>query len=256
MLLEGKKALITGSRRGIGAGIALALAQQGCDIGLNDIERDEDAERTISLIEQLDRKVSFTLADLAQTAEINRTLDEFLETHGRIDILVNNHYWAENKPFLEITEEIWDKTMDICLRSFVFCSQAAAKVMVEQGDGGSIVSISSVHASRVWPNDTAYGVAKAGIIRMTKSMAVDLGGTGIRCNAIAPGYIGTQFLPPEQEHERWPCNDKLKKAIPSHRYGGPVDIAGGVVFLCSEFGSYVNGQCLPIDGGFLVAGTP
>jgi len=87
---------------------------------------------------------------------------------------------------------------------------------------------------------------------MTESMAVDLGGTGIRCNAIAPGYIGTQFLPPEREHERWPCNDALKKAIPSHRHGGPVDIAGGVVFLCSELGSYVNGQCLPIDGGFLV----
>jgi NAD(P)-dependent dehydrogenase (short-subunit alcohol dehydrogenase family) len=257
MLLEGKKALITGSRRGIGAGIALALAEQGCDIGLNDIERDDDAERTISLIEQLGRKVSFTLADLAQTSEINRTLDEFLETHGRIDILVNNHFWAEGKPFLEITEEIWDKTIDVCLRSFVFCSQAAAKVMVEQGDGGSIVSISSVHASRVWPNDTAYGVSKAAIIRLTESMAVDLGGTGIRCNSIAPGYINTQFLPPEREHERsGPCNDHLKKAIPSHRHGGPKDIAGGVVFLCSDLSSYVNGQCLPIDGGFLVTGTP
>jgi NAD(P)-dependent dehydrogenase (short-subunit alcohol dehydrogenase family) len=256
MLLEGKKALITGSRRGIGAGIALALAQQGCDIGLNDIERDDDAERTISLVEELGRKVTFALADLAQTAEINRTMDEFLETHGRIDILVNNHYWAEGKPFLEITEEIWDKTMDVCLRSFVFCSQAAAKAMIGQGDGGSIVNISSVHASRVWVNDTAYGVAKAGIIRLTKSIAVDLAGTGIRCNAIAPGYISTKYLPPEREHEHWQCRDSLKKAIPSHRIGSPADIAGGVVFLCSDFGSYVNGHCLPIDGGFLAAGTP
>ncbi|MDP6358030.1 MAG: SDR family oxidoreductase [Planctomycetota bacterium] len=256
MLLEGKKALITGSRRSIGAGIALALAQQGCDIGLNDIERDDDAERTISQIEELERKVTFTQADLAQTSEINRTMDEFLETHGRIDILVNNHFWADGKPFLEITEEIWDKTIDTCLKSYVFCSQAAAKAMVEQGDGGSIVSISSVHAARVWINDTAYGVAKAGIIRLTQSMAVDLGGTGIRCNAIAPGYIATQYLPPERDHERWACNDRMKKAIPSHRYGGPADIAGGVVLLCSEFSDYVNGHCLPVDGGFLATGTP
>ena len=115
MDLEGKKALITGSRRGIGRGTAVALARAGCDIGLNDVERDPEADRTIQMVEQTGRRATFSVADIGLADEVERLFAEFLDAHGRIDILVNNAYWAQNLPFLEITEAVWDRTMDVCL---------------------------------------------------------------------------------------------------------------------------------------------
>jgi NAD(P)-dependent dehydrogenase (short-subunit alcohol dehydrogenase family) len=258
MLLEGKKALVTGSRRGIGGAIALALAREGCDIGLNDIEEDEDAHRTQSLIEAAGRRATFTLADISRASEVTRLFDSFLEAHGRIDILINNAYSARNQPFLEIEEDVWDRTLAVCLKGYFLCSQRAAREMVRQGSGGQIVSIASVHASRVWPNDTVYGVAKAGVVRLTMSMALDLAGTGIRCNAISPGYIDSRSLSPDREHERGARRpgDTTVSAIPSRRIGVPSDIANLAVFLCSPLSDYINGAHLVCDGGFLVGGTP
>jgi glucose 1-dehydrogenase/3-oxoacyl-[acyl-carrier protein] reductase len=257
MLLEGKKALITGSRRGIGRGIALALAREGCDIGLNDVERDEEAEKTMTMIEALGRKATFNVGDISNSADVKRMFDEFLAAHGRVDVLVNNPYWAQNLPFLEITEDIWDRTMDVCVKGYFLCSQRAAKEMVKQGGGGSIISISSVHAFRVWHSDTAYGMAKAAVARMMMSAALDLADHNVRCNAIAPGYIDSRVLPPERESERGQhVGANVLAAIPSRRGGVPDDIAKAVVFLCSDWGSYVNGHCLVVDGGFLVGGTP
>jgi NAD(P)-dependent dehydrogenase (short-subunit alcohol dehydrogenase family) len=259
MLLEGKKALITGSRRGIGRGIALALAREGCDIGLNDVERDAEAAKTVQAVEALGRRVTYGVGDISNGAQVNRLFDDFLAAHGRVDILVNNPYWASNKPFLEISEEAWDRTMDVCVKGYFLCSQRAARDMVRQEpSGGSIVSISSVHADRVWRNDTAYGVAKAAVIRLMMSVALDLSGTGVRANAIAPGYIDSRVLPPEREHERGVrgYGDNALTWIPTRRIGVPEDIAGVVVFLCSPLGSYVNGTCIYTDGGLLVGGTP
>ena len=257
MLLEGKKALVTGSRRGIGRGIALALAQNGCDIGLNDIEHDESADRTIALIEETGRKCTFTVADISKSDQVNALFNEFTSEHGQIDILVNNPYWSKNMPFLEITEDVWDRTMEVSLKGYFLCSQRAAKEMVKQETGGRIVSISSVHAVHVWETDTAYGVAKAGIIRLMMSIARDLAGQGITANAIAPGWIDSRELPPEREGERGKrgYGDSALSSIPSRRIGIPNDIAQAVVFLCSPMGDYINGVCLTVDGGFLVHGN-
>lgn len=265
MLLEGKRALVTGSRRGIGAAIAIALAREGCDLGLNDIEQDAEGERTLAAIRDLGRRATFTVADISRGVEVQRLFDNFLTAHGGIDILVNNPYWCHDLPFMEIDETTWDRTMDVCVKGYFLCSQHAARQMATQplaeaprAVRGSIVSIASVHAYRAWPNDTAYGVAKAAVVRMTLSMALDLAEQRIHCHAIAPGYIDSRVLPPEREHERGnpSYGDGTVRAIASRRIGVPDDIAGAVVFLCSGLGAYVNGTCLKVDGGFLAGGTP
>ena len=258
MLLEGKKALVTGSRRGIGRGIAVMLAKEGADVGINDVERDQAADDTMQMVRDEGSRASWHLADIASSADVDRMLAEFTEQHGRIDILVNNAVASIKTPFLEITEEDWDFEVGNALKGYFLCSQRAARAMVGQGDGGRIVSISSVHAFRAFPSDTVYGVCKAGLVRMAKSMAVDLAGHDITANCVAPGYIHSRLLPPEDEHLR-AGPDRVGFAeswIPSRRGGVPADIAGAVVFLCSDLGAYVNGECITVDGGFLTGGTP
>ena len=258
MFLEDKKALVTGSRRGIGRGIAALLADEGADVGINDIERDQAAEDTIAMLRARGRKASWHQADISSSSEVGRMFDEFLDEHGRIDILVNNAVASRKSNFLDITEEDWDFEVGNALKGYFLCSQRAAREMVRQGSGGRIVSISSVHAFRAFPNDTVYGVCKAGLIRMAKSMALDLAGRNITSNCVAPGYIDSRLLPPDREHRRAGPGyaDEAKNWVPSRRGGVPNDIAGAVLFLCSELGDYVNGECITVDGGFLAGGTP
>ena len=135
MLLEGKKALITGSRRGIGRGIAGLLASEGADIGINDIERDQNAEDTMGMVRQEGRAVSWHLADIADSSQVNGMFDEFLSEHGRIDILVNNAVASIDNSFLDISEADWDFVVDNALKGYFLCSQRAAREMVAQGRG-------------------------------------------------------------------------------------------------------------------------
>ena len=258
MFLEGKKALVTGSRRGIGKSIAELFAAEGADVGINDIERDDTAEETLKAVRDLEREATWHQADISSSAQVKTMFDDFIAAHGRIDILVNNAVSSRKNNFLDITEVDWDFEVGNALKGYFLCSQRGAQEMVNQGGGGRIVSISSVHALRAFPNDMVYGVCKAGLIRMAKSMAVDLGGHGINSNCVAPGYIDSRVLPPEQEYLRAGPGyaDHAKSWIPSGRGGVPKDIAGVVLFLCSELGSYVNGQCITVDGGFLTGGTP
>lgn len=255
-LLEGKKALITGSRRGIGAGIAATLAGEGADIGINDVERDEEADKTMTAVTRLGRRVSWHQADIGNSAQRERMFDEFLQVHGRIDILVNNAVASRNVSFLEIEEEFWDHLVGHALKGYVFCSQRAAKEMVKQGAGGKIISISSVHSYRAWPNDTVYGIVKAGLNRMSMSLAVDLAGTGINVNCVAPGYIDSKVLPLEEEPNRGKDAGHAIPMIPSRRGGVPTDIANAVLFLSSTLADYVNGQTITVDGGMLCGGVP
>ena len=256
MQLAGKKALITGARRNIGRGIAQALAEAGCDVGINDIEQDADADETLHLVDELGRESAFSLADLANSGEIETMFEAFLKRFGKIDILVNNAYYGEQKPFLELTEEDWDQTMNVCLKSFFLCGQHAVRAMVERENEGCIVNISSVHAKRAWPLNTCYGVAKAGVVRLTEAMAVDLGGYGIRCNSILPGYMDTSHNFGSAAPPRGSAPDRVRRAIPSERCGTPEDIGRAVVFLCSSAGANITGVALPVDGGFLVTASP
>ena len=181
--------------------------------------------------------------------------DAFLEEFGSIDILVNNPYFADSQPFLEISEENWDRTLDVGLKGFFLCSQRAAQAMVEKGNGGAIVSTSSVHADRVWVNDTCYGVAKAGILRLTESMAVELAEHGIRCNAILPGYMDTDHVFGADPPAFGTIPERLHRFVPTRRPGTPEDIGRAVAFLCSPAAGNITGVSLPVDGGLLATGA-
>ena len=173
-LLEGKKALISGSRRGIGAGIATLFAEHGADVGINSPrgEPDEVAQRTIAAVEAEGGRATWHSADIGDSAARERMFDEFLAAHGRIDIMVNNAVDSENVAFLDVTEGFWDHLVGHAMKGYFFCSQRAAREMIRQGGGGRIISISSVHSYRAWPHDTVYGVVKAGLNRMAMSMAL------------------------------------------------------------------------------------
>lgn len=249
--LTGKKALITGGKRRIGRGIALALAEAGADVGINDLELDADGERTQALIREMGRDTDFFAADISDTGQIQAMFEAFLARFGRIDILVNNPYGGHGQAFLDLTEKNWDQNINIGLKGFFLCSQQAARAMVRQGDGGSIVSTSSVHGRRAWKTDTAYGTAKAGVIRLTESMATDLGEHGIRCNAVLPGHMNTDHVFNTPPPEIGSLGGKVDEHVPLDRRGTPEDIGRAVAFLCSPAAGCITGVALPVDGGLL-----
>ena len=146
--LEGKKAFVTGGKRRIGRGIALALAETGCDVGINDLTRDQDSEETLRLIRAGGRQAEIFEGDISDASQVERMFALYLQRFGRIDILVNNPYGGIGQEFLDLTEENWDQNLDVGLKGFFLCSQQAALAMVAQGSGGCIVSTSSVHGRR------------------------------------------------------------------------------------------------------------
>ena len=172
MMLEGKNALITGSKQGIGKAIAIQLASQGCNIGLNDIVRDSYAEHTLKLLREYGVKVSWYKADISSKKQTDKMIKSFSDKHNGIDILVNNAVSSIKKPFLEIKEDDWEFEVGNALKGYLFCSQAAAKEMIKKGIGGRIVSISSVHSFVAAKDNTVYGICKAGINRMTMSLSL------------------------------------------------------------------------------------
>ena len=260
MLLSGKKALVTGARKGIGRGIAVRFAAEGADVGIADIVDDEETRRTVELIEAEGRKGSLHVADVSTTAGISGLFDGFLGEHGRVDVLVNNAIMPDQSAgFMEMSEAYWDRMIDLTLKGYFFMSQRAAKEMVNQGGGGRIVSLSSVHGYRAWQDDTAYGICKAGLTRMVKSMSLDLAGHGITSNCIAPGAIDNR-LPADGSLEDAPRTVEempwLADFVGSARGGVPSDIAKMAAVLCSDLGDYVNGETIVVDGGMLAGGTP
>lgn len=253
MDLKGKNALITGSKQGIGKAIAIKLASEGCNVGVNDIVKDEFAIATIKALEKYNVNVSWHKADVAVKQQTDQMIEDFVNEHSGIDILINNAVSSIKKPFLEISEQDWEFEVGNALKGYLFCSQTAAKEMIESNRPGRIVSISSVHSFAAAKDNTVYGICKAGINRMTMNMAQELGQYNIICNAIAPGYIDSRELPKDQEYMRAGEGyaDNAKQYIPIGIGGVPDNIANMAVALCTSVGNYVNGQTITIDGGLL-----
>ncbi len=259
-LLDGKRALITGSRKGIGRGIALTLAKEGANVGINDLIDDDVTRASAAVCARNGVKATVHAGDVSSIAGVNAVIDAFEHEHGGIDILVNNAIFPDQRrPFFDTDEEYWDRMMNLSLKGYFFAGQRAAKSMVAQGTGGSIICLSSVHSYVAMKDWTAYGTAKMGLRRMVKGMAVDLAGTGIRANCIAPGAISNR-LPAEGDSIDGPphdveANPGMKARIPSQRGGLPSDIANAVLYLSSSLGEYVNGETILVDGGMIASST-
>lgn len=246
--LSGKVAIVTGAGRGIGKAIALALAEAGADVVVNDRSH-ADMEKTIPEIRALGRKALPVPADVRDSGQVNNVVAECIKEFGKVDILVNNaggHFVVNT---LEMSENAFDAIIRENLKSVFLFSQAAAKEMIKRKEGGSIISMASMSALKGYQYNAAYGAAKAGIMNFTRTLALDLAPYNIRVNAMAPGYImteGTTKLYTEPKFHAMVLN-----IVPMKRFGAPEEVAGVAVFLASPAASYVTGHTIVVDGGLL-----
>jgi 3-oxoacyl-[acyl-carrier protein] reductase len=243
MMLQNKVAIVTGSGQGIGLGIALVLAKEGCHVVVSDLNP-ETAKKASAEIQKLGINSISVACDVSKKNEVDHLIDSTIKEFGYLDILVNNAGIFPFKPFLEMTENDWDKVLDVNLKSVFLCSQSAAKVMKP---GSKIVNISSIASIVGFPNLTHYCASKGGINGFTRALALELASKKINVNVIAPGAIETPGAS---------MNEETKKAtlplIPAGRIGTPIDIGRAVAFLASDYADYITGQVLPVDGGWTV----
>ena len=244
--LNGKVALVTGSSRGIGRGLALALAEAGADVFLVDRS---DATQVVHAVKGLGRRSESMTADLADPSVPGTIPATCVDALGRLDIVVNNAGIIRRSPILEFSEKDWDEVIAVNLKAVFLVSQAAARVMVKQATGGRIVSVASLLSFQGGILVPSYTAAKSGVAGLTRALANELAPHRITVNAIAPGYIATDNTKALRED---PVRSKaILDRIPAGRWGTPEDLQGAVVFLSSEASSYVTGAVLTVDGGWM-----
>ncbi|AGA24814.1 SDR family NAD(P)-dependent oxidoreductase [Singulisphaera acidiphila] len=249
MKLTGKKAIVTGSARGIGRGCALELARAGADIVVNDRERTPEAEAVVAEIEALGRQAVLVEGDAFDHDSCGRITQRAIEALGRLDILISNPAYSRRDDFLNYSPETFRQVIQGTLAGGFSMSQHVVKHMVERGGGGKIVFISSVHARRPFPRSVAYNAGKAGLNHMALTIAGELMPYRINVNLIEPGWIDTPG-----EHEAFGA-DVMREAgpaLPWGRFGKPEDIGKAAVFLVSDDADYITGSALLVDGGLLL----
>ena len=245
-------ALVTGSSRGIGRAIAVRLAKDGCDVVVNYPNEKEGPEETLAAIEAVGGRGVAIRADVARVSEISDMMTFVKTEFGQIDILVNNAGVSTFEPFFEITESIWGHMHDVNLRGAFFCSQMAAKMMVERAEGGRIISISSISAHVGGVMEIAYCPTKSGIRSLMESLCLVLGPHGITCNSVSPGTIATDGVTRQMSIAPEGMLERYIARIPVGRLGEPAEVAAAVAFLASPEASYINGAEILVDGGVLV----
>jgi glucose 1-dehydrogenase len=248
MSLDGKVAVVTGGARGIGQATAVELARSGADVMFCDVCKPEQAAQTMAAIEGFDRKARFFHADVGDRAQVEDMFHEIVNEFGRIDILVNNAAMNIRKPLVDLEVEDVQRVWSVALWGVFHCSQLAARQMIKQ-QGGSIVMISSVHAVRPFPNNTAYNGAKAAVNHMAGTWAAELVGHGIRVNVIEPGWTDT---PGERTLYSEEQIQTEGSQLPMGRLASAAEIANAVRFLVSDEAAYITGSCLRVDGGLLL----
>jgi dehydrogenase/reductase SDR family protein 4 len=243
--LKGKVAIITGGSRGIGKAIAVGFAEAGADVVIADINL-EEANKIVGQIKALRRRALAVETNIAIKSQVDNMVAKTLEEFSTIDILVNDAAINIMRPLVDLREDGWDKVMNVDLKGYFLCSQAAAKVMMEK-QRGNIINMVSTGAAKAAPGLGAYSIAKAGVVMLTKLLAVELASYNIRVNAIGPYLVKTAFSQP-----MWSDPDackSLEASIPLGRIAEPQDILSTALFLASDASSYITGQTIFVDGG-------
>lgn len=243
-LLTGKTALITGANRGIGRSIAIKFAENGANVAFSDIQYNEDSQSLEKELIAFGVQAKGFASDASSFSESEKLISDVLEVFPTLDVLINNAGITRDNLLMRMTEQDWDRVINVNLKSVFNLTKAIQRVMIKQRFG-SIINMSSVVGVEGNSGQSNYSASKAGIIGFTKSIAQELGSRNIRCNAIAPGYIETEMtarLPQE-------FRDKWIQDIPMKRAGTPDDVANLTLFLASDLSSYVTGQVITVCGG-------
>ena len=243
-----KVAVVTGGSRGIGRAIALRLAEGGASVVVNYHSNQDAADKVVQRIEALGSKAVAVQADVSQTAEAQTLLDTAKNQFGRIDILVNNAGTTRDTLLVRMSEEDWDIVLDTSLKGAFNCIRAVGRQMMRQRYG-RIVNITSVAGIGGNAGQANYASAKAGLIGLTKTVAKELGGRGITCNAVAPGLVPTDLTASLPEN----LVQLAIERTPLGRIGTPEDMAAAVAFLASDQASFITGQILAVDGGLAIS---
>src|SRR5918997_2243956 len=250
MMFSEEVAWVTGSSTGIGAASAVALAREGCRVAVNYNRSEDEAREVVEGIRSSGGEAMLVGGDVADAGEVERMAGEIEDRYGRLDVLVNNAgSLIERRNFSEMTEELWDRVMEVNLKSVFLCSQAVLPTMKRQGEG-RIINVTSVAARNGGgPGSAAYAAAKGGVSTLTRAMAKELVSENVLVNGVAPGVITTPF------HDRFTPPDvreNLTSAIPIGREGTPEETASVVAFLASSAANYLVGEIIEVNGGQLM----
>jgi 3-oxoacyl-[acyl-carrier protein] reductase len=245
-LLSGKTALVTGASRGIGRAIALELAREGASVAFTYLSSVEKGQALEAELQAFGGRAKGFRSDASRFAEAEKLVQDVLDEFGGLDILINNAGITQDGLLMRMTEEQWDKVLEVNLKSVFNLTRAATRPMMK-ARSGSIINLSSVVGIRGNAGQANYAASKAGIIGFSKSVALELGSRNIRCNAVAPGFIETEMTGQLDEKvvADWAAS------IPMKRAGRAEEVAQACVFLASDRSSYISGQVLQVDGGML-----
>ena len=247
MLLEGKNAIVTGGSQGIGTAASLELAKEGANVCLTYRRHADEAQAVVAEIEKMGRKAICVACDIAVFAEAETTIKTAVKAFGRIDILVNNAGMNWDGVCWKMSEEQWDRVIDVNLKGYFNFTRHVAPLFKDQ-KYGKIINVTSINGLRGKFGQTNYSASKAGVIGLTKTSAKEFAKRGIRVNAIAPGFIQSEMTDVLSDSVK----EQLQKNIPLKRLGLPEDVANAALFLAGDNASYITGQVLVVDGGMVI----